>query len=83
MGILTWVLVGAVTGWFAGKVLRGRGFGCLGNIGIGIAGALVGGWLAGKLLNISDPITGFNFSTLLVSFLGATLVLFLVRLFKK
>jgi len=43
MGILTWIIVGAIAGWLAGKVMKGRGFGLLGNVVIGVIGALVGG----------------------------------------
>ena len=83
MGFLTWLIVGVVVGWLAGIVVKGRGFGLIGNIVIGVIGALVGGWLAGALFNISDPITGFNLTTLIVAFLGAILVLFVARLIRS
>ncbi|HED24360.1 MAG TPA: GlsB/YeaQ/YmgE family stress response membrane protein, partial [Firmicutes bacterium] len=60
MGILTWLIVGIIAGWLAGKVMKGRGFGLIGNIIVGIVGALVGGWLAGALFNVANPISGFN-----------------------
>ena len=83
MGFLTWLIVGVIVGWLAGIVVKGRGFGLIGNIVIGVIGALVGGWLAGALFNISDPITGFNLTTLIVAFLGAILVLFVARLIRS
>ena len=83
MGILTWIIVGAIAGWLAGKVMKGRGFGLLGNVVIGVIGALVGGWLAGALLNISNPISGFNLQTLLVAFLGSVVVLYIGKLIKR
>ncbi len=82
MGILTWIIVGAIAGWLAGKVMKGRGFGLLGNVVIGVIGALVGGWLAGTLLNISNAISGFNLQTLLVAFLGSVIVLYVAKLLK-
>jgi len=82
MGILTWIIVGAIAGWLAGKVMKGRGFGLFGNIVIGVIGALVGGWLAGTLLNISNAISGFNLQTLLVAFLGSVIVLYVAKLLK-
>ncbi|PKO04302.1 MAG: GlsB/YeaQ/YmgE family stress response membrane protein [Chloroflexi bacterium HGW-Chloroflexi-3] len=83
MGLFTWIVVGAIAGWLAGKVMKGRGFGLLGNIVIGVIGALVGGWLAGLLLNISNPISGFNFQTILVAFLGSIIVLYIAKLIRK
>ena len=43
MGLLSWIVVGAIAGWLAGQVVRGGGFGLLGNIVVGIIGGLVGG----------------------------------------
>ena len=83
MGLLTWIIVGAIAGWLAGKVMKGRGFGLLGNIVIGVIGALVGGWLAGTLLNISNAISGFNLQTLFVAFLGSVVVLYIGKLIKR
>ena len=47
--IVAWLIVGAIAGWIAGKVVRGGGFGLLGNIVIGIIGAVVAGWLLPQL----------------------------------
>lgn len=80
MGLITWIIVGAIAGLLAGMVMRGRGFGFLGDIIIGIAGALVGGWLASVLLNIPNPITGINIQTIIIAFFGAIVVMFLIRL---
>ena len=82
MGILTWVVVGIVAGWLAGVVMKGKGFGLIGNMLIGIVGALVGGWLAGALFNISNAVSGFNLGTIVVAFLGAVVVLYIARLIK-
>lgn len=83
MGFLTWVIVGVIVGWLAGMVVKGRGFGLIGNIVIGVIGALIGGWLAGALFNVSDPISGFNLTTIFIAFLGAVLFLFVARLVKS
>ncbi len=82
MGFFTWLVVGVIVGWLAGIAVKGRGFGLIGNIFIGVIGALIGGWLAGALFNISDPISGFNLTTIIVAFLGAILVLFIARLIR-
>jgi uncharacterized membrane protein YeaQ/YmgE (transglycosylase-associated protein family) len=83
MGFITWLIVGAVVGWLAGILVKGRGFGLLGNIVIGVVGAVIGGWLAGSIFNISNPISGFNLTTLVVAVLGAILVLFVARLIRS
>lgn len=82
MGVLTWLVVGILAGWLAGVFMKGRGFGLVGNIVIGIIGALVGGWLAGTLFNVQNAISGFNLSTILIAFLGAVVVLYIARLIK-
>jgi uncharacterized membrane protein YeaQ/YmgE (transglycosylase-associated protein family) len=83
MGLLTWIVVGAIAGWLASKVVKGSGVGLIGDIVIGVVGALVGGWAAGKFFDVHDAISGFNIKTLIVAFLGAVVVLFAVRLLKK
>ena len=79
MGILTWIIVGLIAGWLAGLVVKGGGFGIIGDIIMGIIGALVGGFLASAIFGIADPISGFNLTTLIVAFLGAVLVVAIVR----
>ena len=83
MGLLAWVVVGAIAGWLAGKVMKGSGFGLIGDIVIGVIGALVGGWLAGTLFNVPNAISGFNLTTIVIAFLGAVVVLFIARMFKR
>jgi uncharacterized membrane protein YeaQ/YmgE (transglycosylase-associated protein family) len=79
MGILAWIIVGIIAGWLAGVVMKGSGYGVVGDIILGIVGALVGGFLAGALFGIPDPISGVNPSTLIIAFLGAVVVVALVR----
>jgi uncharacterized membrane protein YeaQ/YmgE (transglycosylase-associated protein family) len=47
--VITWIIVGLIAGWLAGTVSRGRGFGCLADIIIGMVGAILGGWIFVKL----------------------------------
>jgi uncharacterized membrane protein YeaQ/YmgE (transglycosylase-associated protein family) len=49
MGIIAALIIGAIAGWLAGLIVRGAGFGLIGNIVIGIIGALVAGWLLPQL----------------------------------
>jgi uncharacterized membrane protein YeaQ/YmgE (transglycosylase-associated protein family) len=79
MSILAWILVGLVAGWLADTVMKGKGEGVLYSMVLGIAGALLGGFLAVNLLNAPDPLTGFDLTTLIVAFLGAVVVIAVVR----
>ena len=74
--MLVWLIIGAIAGWAAGEVMRGRGFGLVGNLVVGILGALLGGWLFG-LLGL-DVGTGFPIGSLVTAFLGAVVLLALV-----
>lgn len=79
MGLLSWIIVGLIAGWLAGLVMRGGGRNILGDMILGIIGALVGGFLAGALFGVPDPLTGINITTILVAFLGAVIVIAIVR----
>lgn len=74
------IIIGAVSGWLAGQIRQGYGFGLLGNIIVGILGAFVGGWLF-RQLGVS--LGGGLMSTIATSVIGALLLLFLIGLFKK
>lgn len=80
LGIIGWIVIGIVAGWLAEQVM-GRNHGLLTNLIVGVVGALLGGFIAGSLLGI--PVGGFNLITLLVAFLGACVLLFLVGLVKR
>jgi len=80
MGLFTWIVVGAIAGWLAGQLTRGSGFGLIGNIIVGIVGALVGGWLAGAVFKVKNAISVFNLRTIVVAFLGAVVVLWVIGL---
>jgi uncharacterized membrane protein YeaQ/YmgE (transglycosylase-associated protein family) len=80
MGILSWIVVGVIAGWLGGLVMKGRGFGILGDIIVGVVGGLLGGWLATQLFHIADPVNGINIQSILVAFVGAILVIIVVRL---
>ena len=82
MGLLAWVVVGAIAGWLASAVMGGSGFGLIGDIVIGAIGAVVGGWLASTFFNMPGAISGINVQTIVVAFLGAVVVLFVARALK-
>ncbi|HSN73948.1 MAG TPA: GlsB/YeaQ/YmgE family stress response membrane protein [Anaerolineae bacterium] len=80
MGILSWLVVGLIAGFLASRVMRGGGSGLIGDIIVGIVGALIGGFLAATLLNIPDAVNGINLTSILVAFVGAVILLWLLRL---
>jgi uncharacterized membrane protein YeaQ/YmgE (transglycosylase-associated protein family) len=82
MGLLSWIVVGAIAGWLAGHLVKGKGFGCLGDIIVGVVGGLVGGFLAAQLFNMPDAVNGFNLSSIVVAFLGAVIVVVVIRLLR-
>jgi uncharacterized membrane protein YeaQ/YmgE (transglycosylase-associated protein family) len=83
MGLVTWIVVGAIAGWLAGMVMGGSAFGLIGDIIIGVIGALVGGWLASTFFHTPGAISGFNLPTIVVAFLGALVVLFVARAVRR
>lgn len=76
MGILSWIIVGALAGWIAGLIMKGSGSGFFMNILIGIIGAFIGGFIMNLAGGIG--ITGFNVWSLLVSIVGAIVLLAIV-----
>ena len=79
MGFLWFIIIGILAGFVAGKLMRGGGFGFLVNIIVGIAGAIIGGWVFG-LLGIS---AGGVIGSLVTAIVGAILLLWVISLFKR
>jgi uncharacterized membrane protein YeaQ/YmgE (transglycosylase-associated protein family) len=80
MGIIVWLIVGAIAGWLAGLIVKGYGFGLIGNIVVGIIGAVIAGWLF-PMLNI--PIGGGIVRDIVSAVLGAVILLVLIGLIKR
>ena len=83
MGILSWIVVGLIAGFLAGVVVKGGGFGLIGNIVIGVIGGVVGGFIASYFFKIGDPMSGIDVRSILIAFLGAVLLLFVLRLIRR
>jgi len=81
MGIISWIVVGLIAGWLAGMVMKGNGYGVIGDIVLGIVGAIVGGYLGATFLGVG--ITGINLETILVAAVGAIIVVYVSRLVKR
>ncbi len=77
VNILVFLAIGAVAGWIAGQLMKGGGFGLLGNIIIGIVGSFVGGFLFGRF------ISGGLIGAIVTATLGAVVLLAVVKLLKK
>jgi uncharacterized membrane protein YeaQ/YmgE (transglycosylase-associated protein family) len=78
--LLIWLIVGAVAGWLAGLIVRGFGFGLLGNIIVGIVGAVIAGWLLPKLgIRLGTGIA----ATIVHATIGAVILLLVVGLIRR
>ena len=83
MGIesnIIWLIVGAIAGWLAGMVVRGGGFGLIGDIVVGIVGAVIAGWLLPRL---GIFIGGGFIAAIIDAFIGAVILLLIVRLVRR
>jgi len=77
--LVVFLVIGAVAGWLAGVVMKGGGFGLVGDIVVGIVGAVVGGWLFGVFGITAGGLVG----AIITAFVGACVLLFVIRLIKK
>jgi len=79
-GIIAWLVIGAIAGWLAGRVVKGGGFGLIVDIIVGIVGVVIGGFLAGVLgISTGEGIIG----SIIVAFVGAVILLLILRLIKR
>ncbi|MFG1463687.1 GlsB/YeaQ/YmgE family stress response membrane protein [Xanthobacter sp. DSM 24535] len=78
IGLIGMLLIGAIAGWLAGQLFRGVGFGLLGNIAVGIVGALIGGFLFGNVF-----IVGGLLGQIISATIGAVILLFIISLVKR
>ena len=77
-GLLLWIVIGAVAGWLAGQIMKGGGYGIVGDIIVGMVGALIGGWLLGGIIAIGGIIGSIVLATL-----GAIILIFVLRLIQR
>lgn len=79
MSLIIFLVIGALAGWLAGVIMKGRGFGIIGNIVVGILGSFLGGWL----LPMVGLGMGGDFGGFVTAVIGAVILLFIVSLIKK
>ncbi len=77
--LLIFLLIGAIAGWLAGQIIKGGGFGIVGNIVVGVVGAIVGGFLFRALGIVSYGLIG----SIIMATVGAIVLLFLIGLIKR
>ena len=82
MTILSWIVVGLIAGFLAGLVVKGGGFGLIGDIIVGVVGGLLGGWISVNLLHLGT-MTGINIESILIAFVGAVILLLVLRLIRR
>ena len=80
MNILAWIIIGGIAGLLASLLVRGTGLGIIGDIIVGIIGAVVGSFLLTLVLPGTFAFTGFTWGSLIIAFIGAVILLFIVRL---
>ena len=79
INLLVFLAVGALAGWLAGIIMKGRGFGVIGNIIVGIVGAVLGGFIFGSL----GITTGGLLGAIIMATIGAVILLFIISLVKR
>ena len=80
MGVIVFLIVGAIAGWLAGQVVKGGGFGLVGDIIVGILGAIIAGFLFPKLgFSLGAGILG----EIISAAIGAVILLIVIRLIKR
>lgn len=80
MGFIWFLVVGVVAGWLAGKLTKGGGFGLVGDLVLGVVGAMLGGWLFGVF---GASMGGGLIGSIIVATIGAVVFLWIVRLIKR
>ncbi len=79
MNLIAWIIVGLIAGWLTGLVMKGGGYGVVGDIILGIVGGLVGGFLASAVLGIPNAMNGIDATSIIVAFIGGIIVVAIVR----
>jgi uncharacterized membrane protein YeaQ/YmgE (transglycosylase-associated protein family) len=83
MSILTWLILGLIAGWYSGVIVRGGGLGLIGDVLIGMVGAMTGGLFAAMVFGIQDVVSGVNFASIAVALLCSIVTLSIFRLMAR
>jgi uncharacterized membrane protein YeaQ/YmgE (transglycosylase-associated protein family) len=74
-GIILWIIVGLIAGWLTGMVMKGGGYGLVGDLIVGLIGALIGGFIVGLVIHGSVGFIG----SIIVAFIGAVILVVILR----
>ncbi|HEY6960216.1 MAG TPA: GlsB/YeaQ/YmgE family stress response membrane protein [Candidatus Limnocylindria bacterium] len=77
MNLIVWILVGLIAGWLAGQLMKGSGYGLIGDLVLGLVGAILGGWLFGLIAPTAEP-SGF-IGSVIVATIGAVVLIVIAR----
>ena len=80
-GFIVTIIVGLIAGWLAGQIMKGGGYGLIGDIIVGVIGAVIGGWLWGALR--LPAIGPWWLSAIIIATVGACILLFVLRLIER
>jgi len=84
MSIIVWLIVGGIVGWLASLIMRTDAQqGMILNIVVGIVGALLAGWLISPLVGVATINQGISIASVIVSLIGAVILLAIVNLFRR
>ena len=78
-GIIIWLVIGAIAGWLAGQIVKGGGFGLVGDIIVGIIGSIIGGWIFGTYVVGVPGVLG----AIIGSTIGAVVLLYIVKMVRR
>jgi uncharacterized membrane protein YeaQ/YmgE (transglycosylase-associated protein family) len=79
MGLIIFLVIGAVAGWLAGQIMKGGGFGLVGDIIVGVIGSVIGGWLFGVLGIAAGGLIG----SIIAAVVGAIILIVIIRAIKR
>ena len=79
MGIIAWLILGLIAGFLASQVMRGGGYGVVGDIVVGVVGAFIGGFAFSLLTGNPNPVNNLDIGSIFVAFVGACILLALLR----
>ncbi len=79
MGIIAWLILGLIAGFLASQVMRGGGYGVVGDIIVGIVGAFIGGFVFSFLTGNPNPVNNLDIGSIFVAFVGACILIAILR----
>jgi uncharacterized membrane protein YeaQ/YmgE (transglycosylase-associated protein family) len=79
MNIVAWLVLGLIAGFLASVVMKGGGYGVVGDIVVGIIGAFIGGFVFSQLTGNANPVNNLDFGSIFVAFVGACILIAVLR----